>query len=154
MSDDNKKIPDQDLKDIMSYIPHRYPFLMLDKVIDIHTYRHATGVKCVTVNEPHFQGHFPHEPIMPGIFIIEAMAQTSAVLIGASIDLRAANKLIYFVSLDKTKFRKPVVPGDVLKLHVTHEHNRSGIWAFIGKAMVDDTLVAESRFKATVRDFK
>ncbi len=147
-------LPNQDLSDIMSYIPHRYPFLMIDRVIDIHAHKQAVGIKCVTINEPYFAGHFPHEPIMPGVLIIEAMAQTSAILIGASINLKAEKKLIYFLSLDKTRFRKPVVPGEVLELHVKYKSNRGLIWSFTSEAIVNGTLVAQSQFKATVRDTK
>ncbi len=155
ISEDKKiRLPDQNINDIMGYIPHRHPFLLIDKVVDIIAYEQATGIKCVTYNEPFFTGHFPHQPIMPGVMIVEAMAQTSAILIGSSMNLRAADKLVYFLSMDKGRFRKPVVPGDYLKLHVTPLHSRSTIWSFVGKAKVDGELVAECTFKAALMDNK
>ncbi len=147
-----KALPDQSVTDIMTYIPHRYPFLLIDKVVDIVAFTRATGIKCVTYNEPFFTGHFPHQPIMPGVLIIEAMAQTSAILIGTSMNIRAGDKLVYFLSMDKGRFRKPVVPGDVLELHVTPQHGRDTIWSFLGHAKVNGQLVAECIFKAALRD--
>ncbi len=146
------KLPDQTLDDIMTYIPHRYPFLLIDKVKDIIAYESAVGIKCVTYNEPFFTGHFPAKPIMPGVLIIEALAQTSAILAGASMRLKAADKLVYFLSVDKGRFRKPVVPGDYLELHVSPQHYRSNIWSFLGHAKVEGELVAECMFKVALVD--
>ncbi len=157
MSDDIKKgtkLPDQSVIDIMSFIPHRYPFLLIDRVVDILAFESATGIKCVTYNEPQFAGHFPGTPIMPGVLIIEAMAQTSAILAGTSMNLRAADKLVYFLSVDRGRFRKPVVPGDYLSLHISPQHNRSHIWSFLGQAKVNDEIVAEATFKVALMDNK
>ena len=107
-----------EIDDVLRMIPHRYPFLMIDKVINIVSGESATGIKAVTVAEPHFQGHFPSRPIMPGVLIIEAMAQTSAVLVIQALGVQSDDKLVYFMSIDNARFRKPVVPGDILKIHV------------------------------------
>jgi len=139
-----------DLDLIMRIIPHRYPFLLIDKVKDVEVGQQATGVKNVTFNEPHFQGHFPGAPIMPGVTIIEALAQTSAVLVGLTLDLVDKNPLVYFMSIDKAKFRRKVVPGDVLELHVTVLRGSSKIWKFEGRATVDGEMAAEAEFMAMI----
>jgi 3-hydroxyacyl-[acyl-carrier-protein] dehydratase len=141
-----------DLKQIMQMIPHRYPFLMIDKVIDVHRGLKATGVKCVTVNEPHFQGHFPRWPVMPGVLIIEAMAQTAAVMVVDAIGDLAAGKLVYFTSIDGARFRRPVVPGSTLHIHVERVHSRGTVWKFSGKAMVEGKLMAEATYAAMIMD--
>ena len=143
-----QKTADLDL--IMRIIPHRYPFLLIDKVKDIEVGTQATGVKNVTFNEPHFQGHFPGAPIMPGVTIIEALAQTSAVLVGLTLDLVDKNPLVYFMSIDKAKFRRKVVPGDVLELHVNVLRGSSKIWKFEGRATVDGEMAAEAEFMAMI----
>ncbi len=140
------KTADIDL--IQRIIPHRYPFLLVDRVVDIDSEKSATGLKNVTFNEPHFQGHFPGTPIMPGVTIIEAMAQTAAVMVGVAQDLADKNFLIYFMAIDKAKFRRKVVPGDVLKLHVETQRGGSKIWKFKGRAEVEDDLAAEAEFTA------
>jgi len=139
-----------DLALIQRIIPHRYPFLLIDKVRDIVLNEAATGIKNVTFNEPHFQGHFPGAPIMPGVTIIEALAQTSAVLVGLTLDLVDKNPLVYFMSIDKAKFRRKVVPGDVLELKVTVLRGSSKIWKFQGVATVDGELAAEAEFMAMI----
>jgi 3-hydroxyacyl-[acyl-carrier-protein] dehydratase len=139
-----------DLSLIQRIIPHRYPFLLIDKVRDIALNETATGIKNVTFNEPHFQGHFPGAPIMPGVTIIEALAQTSAVLVGLTLDLVDKNPLVYFMSIDKAKFRRKVVPGDVLELKVTVLRGSSKIWKFQGVATVDGDLAAEAEFMAMI----
>lgn len=139
-----------DLSLIMRIIPHRYPFLLIDKVRGIEVGKAATGVKNVTFNEPHFQGHFPGAPIMPGVTIIEAMAQTSAVLVGLTLDLVDKNPLVYFMSIDKAKFRRKVVPGDVLELAVTVLRGSSRIWKFEGRATVNSEMAAEAEFMAMI----
>lgn len=139
-----------DLDLIMRIIPHRYPFLLIDKVKDVEVGQQATGVKNVTFNEPHFQGHFPGAPIMPGVTIIEALAQTSAVLVGLTLDLVDKSPLVYFMSIDKAKFRRKVVPGDVLELHVTVLRGSSKIWKFEGRATVDGEMAAEAEFMAMI----
>ena len=139
-----------DLALIMRIIPHRYPFLLIDKVRDIVAGETATGVKNVTFNEPHFQGHFPGAPIMPGVTIIEALAQTSAVLVGLTLDLVDKEPLVYFMSIDKAKFRRKVVPGDVLDLHVKVLRGSSKIWKFEGRASVNGEMAAEAEFMAMI----
>lgn len=141
---------DADLALIMRIIPHRYPFLLIDKVRGIRVNEAATGIKNVTFNEPHFQGHFPGAPIMPGVTIIEAMAQTSAVLVGLSLDLVDRQPLVYFMSIDKAKFRRKVVPGDVLELDVTVLRGSSRIWKFAGRATVNGDMAAEAEFMAMI----
>lgn len=140
------------IEQILEMIPHRYPLLLVDKVLDIVPNESAIGVKNVTFNEPHFMGHFPAKPIMPGVLIIEAMAQTSAVLVAYSMQEEAASKLVYFMSIEEAKFRKIVVPGDRLYLHVKKERNRKNVWKFIAEAKVDDNLVAEAVFSAMIVD--
>ncbi|MCB1404987.1 MAG: 3-hydroxyacyl-ACP dehydratase FabZ [Rhodobacteraceae bacterium] len=139
-----------DLSLITRIIPHRYPFLLIDKVRDIAVNESAVGIKNVTFNEPHFQGHFPGAPIMPGVTIIEAMAQTSAVLVGLSLDLVDKNPLVYFMSIDKAKFRRKVVPGDVLELEVKVLRGSSKIWKFQGRATVEGEMAAEAEFMAMI----
>ncbi|NKB57042.1 MAG: 3-hydroxyacyl-ACP dehydratase FabZ [Alphaproteobacteria bacterium] len=141
-----------DINAIMRMIPHRYPFLMIDKVADIVVNERAVGIKSVSIAEPHFQGHFPTRPVMPGVLIIEAMAQTAAVLVVKTLGPEAEGKLVYFMSVDKARFRKPVVPGDTLYVHVAKERMRGNVWRFTGAAKVDDVLVAEATFSAMIMD--
>ncbi len=143
-------ITSADIQLIQRIIPHRYPFLLVDKVHDIDGTSSATGIKNVTMNEPHFQGHFPGTPIMPGVTIIEAMAQTSAVMVGATMGLMDKNMLIYFMGIDNCKFRRKVVPGDVLEMKVTTTRGKPGgkVWKFKGVATVDGELAAEAEFTA------
>ena len=135
---------------IQAILPHRYPFLLVDRVVDIDGTTSATGIKNVTMNEPHFQGHFPGAPIMPGVTIIEAMAQTAGVMVGASMGLVNGDLLIYFMSIDKAKFRRKVVPGDRMLMHVTTTRGKPGgkVWKFHGRAEVDGELAAECEFSA------
>ncbi len=144
------ELPSADIATIQRMIPHRYPFLFIDKVRDIKAGESAVGIKNVTFNEPHFQGHFPAKPIMPGVTIIEAMAQTSAVLVSHTLDLIDKNPLVYFMTMDKCRFRNMVVPGDVLELHVTVIRGRGKIWKFWGEGKVDGNVVAESEFAAMI----
>jgi 3-hydroxyacyl-[acyl-carrier-protein] dehydratase len=147
-----ERVAELDIERIKAMIPHRYPMLMIDKVIDVIASTSATGVKNVTVNEPFFQGHFPARPVMPGVLIIEAMAQTAAVLVVHSLGPSAEGKLVYFMSVDDARFRKPVVPGDVLLIHVAKERHRGNVWKFNARAMVKDTLVAEATYAAMILD--
>ncbi|MBV8166577.1 MAG: 3-hydroxyacyl-ACP dehydratase FabZ [Alphaproteobacteria bacterium] len=147
-----ERVDELDIERIKAMIPHRYPMLMIDKVIDVIASTSATGVKNVTVNEPFFQGHFPARPVMPGVLIIEAMAQTAAVLVVHSLGPSAEGKLVYFMSVDDARFRKPVVPGDVLLIHVAKERHRGNVWRFNARAMVKDTLVAEATYAAMILD--
>ncbi len=137
---------------IMEMIPHRYPFLLIDRVIDLIPDASATGVKNVTINEHFFQGHFPSRPIMPGVLIIEAMAQTAAVLVVQTMGGQSEGHLVYFMSIDSARFRKPVVPGDTLYVGVAKQRNRGNVWKFKGEAKVDGVLVAEAIFTAMVMD--
>jgi 3-hydroxyacyl-[acyl-carrier-protein] dehydratase len=137
---------------IQDMIPHRYPMLMIDRIVDLVRDQRATGVKNVTINEPYFQGHFPAEPVMPGVLIIEAMAQTAAVLVVATLGPDREGSLVYFMSIDDARFRKPVVPGDTVLIHVRKHRKRGNVWKFEAKAMVNDTLVAEATYAAMIRD--
>ena len=141
-----------DIHRIMEMIPHRYPFLMVDKVIDVVPAEGATGVKNVTASEPHFQGHFPEKPIMPGVLIIESMAQTAAVVVVETLGPKAEGKLVYFMSVDNARFRKPVEPGDTLHVHVQKERSRGNVWRFQGEAKVNGVLMAEATFAAMIMD--
>ena len=139
-----------DVHRIMEMIPHRYPFLMIDRVVDIVPGAKATGVKNVTINEPYFSGHFPERPVMPGVLIIEAMAQTAAVFVVHTLGAESEGKLVYFMSVDGARFRKPVEPGDQLHVEVTKQRSRGNVWKFSGKATVDGKLVAEATYAAMI----
>jgi 3-hydroxyacyl-[acyl-carrier-protein] dehydratase len=141
-----------DIQLIQRILPHRYPFLLVDKVLDIQGYESARGIKNVTMNEPHFQGHFPGVPIMPGVTIVEAMAQTAGVMIGTALDLADKELLIYFMSIDKCKFRRKVVPGDVLEMDLKTLRGKPGgkVWKFGGLATVEGEVAAEAEFSALV----
>lgn len=136
------------IQDIKKILPHRYPFLLVDAVRDIRVGESAVGIKNVTVNEPFFAGHFPERPIFPGVLIIEALAQTAAVLVGETVGFSDQSVEVYFMSVDKTKFRKPVEPGDVLELHVQAIKSRDRIWRFACEARVAGKRVAESEITA------
>jgi len=138
-------------EEILKLIPHRYPILLVDKILDYEENKTATALKNVTFNEPHFNGHFPNKPIMPGVLIVEALAQTAAILVSKSISDNK-NKLVYFMSIDAVKFRKPVIPGDSLHLKVEAIHNRGAVWKFKGKALVNDKIVTEANFAAMIAD--
>ena len=141
-----------DIKRILQMIPHRYPMLMVDKVTEMVPAESAIGIKNVSINEPFFQGHFPSEPVMPGVLIIEAMAQTAAVLVVATFGGESEGKLVYFMSIDGVRFRRPVLPGDRLELHVKKVQNRGNVWKFDGKAIVDGKVAAQATFAAMIRD--
>lgn len=145
-------LEDIDIERIMRMIPHRYPFLMIDRVRRLVPNVSAIGVKNVSINEPHFNGHFPARPIMPGVLLVEAMAQTAAALVVHSLDMIDKGKLVYFMTLDNTRFRKPVFPGDVVELHVNVQKKRGPVWKFSGEARVADTVCAESDFSAMIVD--
>jgi 3-hydroxyacyl-[acyl-carrier-protein] dehydratase len=146
------EIGSADISRVMQMIPHRYPMLMVDKVIDMVPDRSATGIKNVTINEPHFQGHFPMRPVMPGVMIIESMAQTAAVLVVHTLGKESEGKLVYFMTVHEARFRRPVVPGDTLHIHVVKERSRGNVWKFSAKAMVDKHLAAEASFAAMILD--
>ena len=141
-----------DINRIMEMIPHRHPFLMIDRVIDLVPKVRATGVKNITINENFFAGHFPSRPVMPGVLIIEAMAQTAAVLVVHTLGRDAEGKLVYFMSVDGARFRKPVEPGDQLHVEVTKQRSRGNVWKFNGRAIVDNNLVAEATYAAMIMD--
>ena len=141
-----------DLALIKRIIPHRYPFLMIDKVTDIHLGTSAIGHKMVTANEPHFEGHFPRRPVMPGVLIIEAMAQTASIMVGLTNELVDNDVLVYFMSLEKAKFRRMVEPGDALTLEIKTLRSGSKIWKFSGTAKVDGQIAAQADFTAMIDD--
>jgi len=141
---------EMDRQRIMEMIPHRDPFLMIDKVVDAVANERATGIKDVTADEYYFKGHFPARPVMPGVLIVEAMAQTAAVLVVHTLGREAEGKLVYFMTIDEARFRRPVVPGDRLLIHVTKQRNRRNVWRFEGKAEVAGHLAAEAVFAAMI----
>jgi 3-hydroxyacyl-[acyl-carrier-protein] dehydratase len=141
-----------DIAQIMHAIPHRYPFLLVDRVVELVKNQSCIGIKNVTINENFFQGHFPTMPVMPGVLIIECMAQTAAVLVVETLGPEWAGKLVYFMTVDSAKFRKPVVPGDQMRVHVTKERQRGNIWKFSAEARVDGKVVAEATYAAMILD--
>ncbi len=141
-----------DVMQIMEMIPHRYPFLLIDRVVDLKSDVSAVGIKNVTINEGFFQGHFKRQPVMPGVLIVEAMAQTAGVLVVYTLEGAAAGKLVYFMSIDEARFRKPVFPGDTLRIHVEKERHRGNVWKFAAQAKVDEQVVAQARFAAMIMD--
>jgi 3-hydroxyacyl-[acyl-carrier-protein] dehydratase len=141
-----------DITRVMQMIPHRYPMLMIDRVIDIVPDVRATGVKNISINEQYFQGHFPQRPVMPGVLIIESMAQTAAVLVVQTLGSAAEGKLVYFMTVDDARFRRPLTPGDTAYIHVVKQRRRGNVWKFRGEAKVGDTLCAEATFSAMILD--
>jgi 3-hydroxyacyl-[acyl-carrier-protein] dehydratase len=141
-----------DIQRIMEMIPHRHPFLMIDRVVDVVANLRATGIKNLSINESFFQGHFPSRPVMPGVLVIEAMAQTAAVLVVHTLGPGAEGKLVYFMSVDHARFRRPVFPGDQLAVQVIKQRNRGNVWKFEGRARVGDNLMAEATFAAMILD--
>lgn len=139
-----------DVERIKRMIPHRYPFLLIDAVEAIRVNDSAVGIKNVSVNEPHFQGHFPEKPVMPGVLIVEAMAQTAAVLVVETLEMIDKGLLVYFMTLDKTRFRKIVAPGDRLELHVKILRGRGKIWKFWAEGKVGGEVAAEAEFSAMI----
>ncbi len=145
-----EQLPSADIQLIQRILPHRYPFLLVDRVERIDGTSSAVGLKNVTVNEPHFQGHFPGKPIMPGVTIVEAMAQTAAVMVGVTMEMADKNMLVYFMAIDRCKFRRMVVPGDILRMEMTTVRGKPGgkVWKFSGVATVDGEMAAEAEFTA------
>lgn len=143
-----------DIGRIMEMIPHRYPMLMIDRVVDVVADRSAVGIKNVSINEPYFQGHFPSHPVMPGVLIIESMAQTAAVLVVRTLGKEAEGKLVYFMTIDEARFRRPVGPGDTVHVHVEKQRSRGNVWKFRGEAKVNGTLCAEAIYSAMILDRK
>lgn len=144
------KNPVYDINQITKMIPHRYPILLVDRVLEITRGESAVALKNVTMNEPHFIGHFPGFPVMPGVLIIEAMAQTAAIVVVDALGEEAAGKVVYFMSIDSARFRKPVTPGDSVHIHVEKIQSRGPVWKFKGRAMVGDALHAEAVFAAMI----
>ncbi len=141
-----------DIDRIMAAIPHRYPFLLIDRMEDVVLNQSAIGIKNVSINEPFFQGHFPQRPVMPGVMIIEAMAQTAAVLVVLTLGAVFEGRLVYFMSIENAKFRRPVGPGDQIRIHVEKERHRGNVWKFSGVAKVDGVTVAEAKYAAMILD--
>ena len=141
-----------DIQRILEMIPHRYPFLFIDRVVDVVVGERAVGIKNVSINEAYFQGHFPRHPVLPGVLIIEAMAQTAAVLVVHTLGAESEGKLVYFMSVDNARFRHPVFPGDQLHVRVERKQNRGNVWKFAGTALVRDKVMAEATFAAMIRD--
>ena len=137
---------------IKKLMPHRYPFLLIDKIVNIVDGQSVVGIKNVTSNEPHFPGHFPEHPVMPGVLIVEAMAQAAGALVVHTMGPEAMGKIVYFMSVEEAKFRKPVVPGDVLRLHCDVIRSRGNVWKFGSIGMVDGCKVAEAKFSAMIMD--
>ncbi|MFN7113140.1 MAG: 3-hydroxyacyl-ACP dehydratase FabZ [Alphaproteobacteria bacterium] len=143
-----------DTRRIMEMLPHRFPMLLIDRVLELEPNERAVALKNVTINEDFFNGHFPGAPVMPGVLIIEAMAQTAAALVVHSAGKELEGKLVYFMAIDEAKFRKPVTPGDQLHIHVTRQQNRRNVWKFKGEARVDGELCAEAIVTAMIMDGK
>lgn len=141
-----------DISRIMAMIPHRYPMLLIDRVVDVVAGSSARGIKNVTINEPYFQGHFPNMPVMPGVLIVEAMAQTAAILVVHSLGAEAEGRHVYFVSIDDCRFRRPVRPGDVMYIDVEKLQARRNVWRFSGTVLVGGERAAEAKFAAMILD--
>jgi 3-hydroxyacyl-[acyl-carrier-protein] dehydratase len=137
-----------DIQKLLALLPHRYPFLLVDRIVEARGAEYGVGIKNVTANEPHFQGHFPDRPVMPGVLLLEAMAQTAGALCVASQEAGAKPSVVYLMTIDKAKFRKPVVPGDQVRLHMTRTAKRRNMWWFRGEARVDGALVCEAEVSA------
>lgn len=141
-----------DIIRLLKFLPHRYPFLMIDRIVDIRGDESGVGIKNVTINEPHFMGHFPNYPVMPGVLLIEGMAQTGGALCVAANSAAWAGKAVYFMSIDKAKFRKPVMPGDVVEHHMKKLKNRNNIWKYWGESRVGGVKVAEAEVTAMIAE--
>lgn len=143
-----------EIREIMAMLPHAYPFLLVDRIVEIEPGKRAVGIKNVTYNEPFFPGHFPGRPIMPGVLIVEAMAQTAGVLVFNSLPIEDRKKSVFFLGMDNVRFRKPVFPGDQLRMELEITRHRQSIWGFKGKALVDGNLVAEGDLLAMIGEEK
>lgn len=141
-----------DTGDIKRLLPHRAPFLFIEKLTNIVSGESATGYKAVGYNEPHFAGHFPDHPVMPGVLIVEALAQTAGAMVMYSLSLDTANRVVYFMTIEKARFRRPVRPGDMLRMEVKALRRRGPVWRFAGEAYVDDVLCAECEFSAMIQE--
>ena len=141
-----------DIREILRLLPHRYPFVMIDRIIDIRGEEHGIGIKNVTINEPQFMGHFPDNPVMPGVLVIEGMAQTAGVLCLRQMSPKEKQRAMYFLTIDKAKFRKPGVPGDTIEYHVNKIAQRRNMWWYRAEAKVGDTLIAEAEVGAIITE--
>lgn len=142
-----------DIRGVLDYLPHRFPFVLVDRVLEVEPGQRILAQKNVTFNEPFFPGHFPNYPVMPGVLIVEALAQTAAILAFKTVDRKADDNSVYlFAGIDKVRFKKPVVPGDVLHLEVTILRTSMGVWKFAGKAKVDGAVVTEAEIMCTLRN--
>jgi 3-hydroxyacyl-[acyl-carrier-protein] dehydratase len=141
-----------DIREILRLLPHRYPFLMIDRIVDIHGDERGVGIKNVTINEPQFLGHFPDNPVMPGVLVIEGMAQTAGVMCLRQMSKTEQRRAMYFLTIDKAKFRKPAVPGDTLEYHVNKLSQRRNMWWYRAEAKVGDTLIAEAEIGAIITE--
>lgn len=140
------------LEQIKALLPHRAPFLFVERLTDMVPSTSATGWRTVSLDEPHFQGHFPGHPVMPGVLLVEAMAQTAGALVAHSLDMTGGKKLVYFMTIEKARFRKPVVPGDLLRMPVKFQRRRGPVWKFEGQAFVGEALCADAEFSAMIQD--
>jgi 3-hydroxyacyl-[acyl-carrier-protein] dehydratase len=147
-----RTVSEIDIGRVMQMIPHRYPMLMIDRVVDVVPDESAVGIKNISINEQYFQGHFPQRPVMPGVLIIESMAQTAAVLVVETLGAAAEGKLVYFMTVDDARFRRPLTPGDAARIHVRKIRNRGNVWKFFGEARVEGQLCAEATFSAMILD--
>ena len=148
MNETGRVLESFDIQRLLKSLPHRYPFLLVDRIVDARGDESGVGIKNVTVNEPHFQGHFPGRPVMPGVLLLEAMAQTAGALCVASQADSGAPSVVYLMTIDKAKFRKPVAPGDQVRLHMTRIAKKRNMWWFRGEAKVDGALVCEAEISA------
>ncbi len=138
------------IQEILELLPHRYPFLLVDRVLELEPFQYLKAVKNVSINEPFFQGHFPDYPVMPGVLILESLAQAGGILVAKSIPEQMQGKIFLFTGVEKARFRKPVLPGDSMFLHITYERHRSSLWRMSAQALVQDKVVAEGTFSATI----
>jgi 3-hydroxyacyl-[acyl-carrier-protein] dehydratase len=147
-----EQIEAADMREILKLLPHRYPFVMIDRIVDIRGEEHGIGIKNVTINEPQFLGHFPDNPVMPGVLLIEGMAQTAGVMCLRKMNSASSRRAMYFLTIDKAKFRKPAVPGDTIHYHVNKIAHRRNMWWYRAEAKVEDFLIAEAEVGAVISE--
>jgi len=152
MSREGATLGSADIRDILRLLPHRYPFIMVDRLTDMRGDEHAVGIKNVTINEPQFMGHFPENPVMPGVLVIEGMAQTAGTLVLWNLGTAARGRKVYFLTIDKAKFRKPAIPGDTIEYHVDKMANRRNMWWYRAKALVNGAVIAEAEVGAMIAE--